>query len=85
MPLPAEGLVLHPGQLYLGRRREQTKTSGLVPRVQGRSSLTRLGLIVCPGASLGEAVTTAALDPGDVRCPAAEDLSRHASLPDLFS
>lgn len=55
LPLPTEGLVLHPGQLYLGRTVEQTKTNGLVPRVQGRSSLTRLGLIVCPGASLGEA------------------------------
>jgi dCTP deaminase len=53
--IPAEGLTLHPGQLYLGRTVENTQTHGLVPRIQGRSSLARLGLFISPGASLGEA------------------------------
>jgi dCTP deaminase len=51
--IPAEGLTLHPGQLYLGRTTEQTQTRDLVPRIQGRSSLARLGLFICPGGSLG--------------------------------
>jgi len=53
--IPLEGLTLHPGQLYLGRTIEHTQTLGLVPRIQGRSSLARLGLFISPGASLGEA------------------------------
>jgi dCTP deaminase len=53
--IPEEGLTLHPGQLYLGRTVEHTETHGFVPRLQGRSSLTRLGLFISPGASLGEA------------------------------
>jgi len=53
--IPEEGLTLHPGQLYLGRTVEHTETHGLVPRLQGRSSLTRLGLFISPGTSLGEA------------------------------
>jgi dCTP deaminase len=51
--IPVEGLTLHPGQLYLGRTAEQTQTRDLVPRIQGRSSLARLGLFICPGGSLG--------------------------------
>jgi len=53
--IPDEGLTLQPGQLYLGRTVEHTHTQGLVPRIQGRSSLARLGLFISPGASLGEA------------------------------
>jgi len=53
--IPTEGLTLHPGMLYLGRTVENTRTLGLVPRIQGRSSLARLGLFISPGASLGEA------------------------------
>lgn len=51
--IPSEGLTLHPGQLYLGRTVERTVTERLVPRIQGRSSLARLGLFICPGGSLG--------------------------------
>jgi dCTP deaminase len=51
--IPAEGFTLHPGQLYLGRTAERTETQRLVPRIQGRSSLARLGLLICPGGSLG--------------------------------
>jgi dCTP deaminase len=53
--IPEGGLTLHPGLLYLGRTVEHTETHGLVPRIQGRSSLARLGLFISPGASLGEA------------------------------
>jgi dCTP deaminase len=51
--IPADGLTLNPGQLYLGRTAERTRTEQLVPRIQGRSSLSRLGLFICPGGSLG--------------------------------
>jgi dCTP deaminase len=51
--IPPEGLTLHPGQLYLGRTVEWTETKRFVPRIQGRSSLARLGLFICPGGSLG--------------------------------
>ncbi len=53
--IPASGITLHPGQLYLGRTNEHTETHGFVPRLQGRSSLARLGLFISPGTSLGEA------------------------------
>lgn len=51
--IPAEGLTLHPRQLYLGRTVERTACERFVPVVQGRSSLARLGLFICPGGSLG--------------------------------
>jgi len=50
-----EGITLHPGQLYLGRTIEHTQTRGFVPRIQGRSSLARLGIFVSSGANFGEA------------------------------
>lgn len=52
--IPAEGLTLQPGQLYLGRTVEYTETHELVPMIQGRSSFARLGLMVNPGGSLGD-------------------------------
>ena len=55
LEIPPEGLTLQPGMLYLGRTVEHTETRGLVPMVQGRSSLGRLGLFVNPGGSLGHA------------------------------
>ena len=42
--IPEEGLVLTPGKLYLGRTNEWTETYGLVPKLEGRSSIGRLGL-----------------------------------------
>tara|TARA_A100001391_G_C5013568_1_gene263873 strand:+ start:298 stop:882 length:585 start_codon:yes stop_codon:yes gene_type:complete len=53
--IPAEGLNLHPGVLYLGRTIEHTQTHNLVPMLHSRSSLGRLGLILNPGGSLGQA------------------------------
>ncbi|MEM6689909.1 MAG: dCTP deaminase [Planctomycetota bacterium] len=52
--IPAGGITLQPGMLYLGRTVEYTKTNGLVPLIQGRSSLSRLGLFINPGGSLGQ-------------------------------
>ncbi len=52
--IPDEGLTLHPNMLYLGRTVEHTETHGLVPMIQGRSSLGRLGLFINPGGSVGD-------------------------------
>ncbi len=49
--IPEEGLLLLPGELYLGRTVEYTETHGLVPDLDGRSSVGRLGINihVCAG------------------------------------
>ena len=54
LEIPKEGLTLHPNLLYLGRTIEYTETRGLVPVIQGRSSLGRLGLFINPGGSMGD-------------------------------
>ncbi len=54
MPIPAEGIVLQPGQLYLGRTVERTETRNLVPMIEGRSSIGRLGLFVHVTAGFGD-------------------------------
>jgi len=54
MEIPKEGLVLHPNQLYLGRTVERTKTHNLVPQIEGRSSVGRLGLFVHVTAGFGD-------------------------------
>lgn len=51
--IPPEGITLQPNQLYLGRTIERTEAHGVVPMIQGRSSLGRLGLFLNPGGSLG--------------------------------
>jgi len=52
--IPPEGLVLHPNQLYLGRTVERTETHNLVPMIEGRSSIGRLGLFVHVTAGFGD-------------------------------
>jgi len=52
--IPAEGLVLSPNQLYLGRTAERTETYNLVPMIEGRSSIGRLGLFVHVTAGFGD-------------------------------
>lgn len=52
--IPDNGYVLQPGQLYLGRSLEYTETHGLVPILQGRSSLGRLGVTVHITAGFGD-------------------------------
>jgi dCTP deaminase len=52
--IPEEGLVLSPNQLYLGRTVERTETYNLVPMLEGRSSVGRLGLFVHVTAGFGD-------------------------------
>ena len=52
--IPAEGLVLQPGTLYLGRTTERTETHNLVPMIEGRSSISRLGLFIHAAAGFGD-------------------------------
>jgi dCTP deaminase len=52
--IPAEGLVLNPNQLYLARTAERTETHNLVPMIEGRSSIGRLGLFVHVTAGFGD-------------------------------
>ena len=52
--IPEEGMVLSPNQLYLGRTVERTETHNLVPMIEGRSSVGRLGLFVHVTAGFGD-------------------------------
>lgn len=52
--IPADGIVLHPNQLYLGRTVERTETYNYVPMLEGRSSVGRLGLFVHITAGFGD-------------------------------
>jgi dCTP deaminase len=54
LTIPSEGLMLQPGQLYLGRTVEYTKTESLVPMLEGRSSTGRLGLFIHITAGFGD-------------------------------
>lgn len=54
MTIPEEGLVLEPGTLYLGSTAEWTEAYNLVPLLEGRSSLARLGLQVHLSAGWGD-------------------------------
>jgi len=52
--IPEEGYVLQPGKLYLGRTAEFTRTENLVPMLEGRSSIGRLGLFIHVTAGFGD-------------------------------
>lgn len=52
--IPEKGLTLTPGVLYLGRTYEYTKTNNLVPMLEGRSSIGRLGLFIHITAGFGD-------------------------------
>ena len=52
--IPKEGLVLEPNRLYLGRTVEYTETHNLVPMLEGRSSIGRLGLFIHVTAGFGD-------------------------------
>jgi dCTP deaminase len=52
--IPPQGVVLQPHQLYLGRTVERTETHNLVPMIEGRSSIGRLGLFVHVTAGFGD-------------------------------
>lgn len=52
--IPEDGLVLEPQCLYLGRTVEYTETQNLVPMLEGRSSVGRLGLFIHVTAGFGD-------------------------------
>lgn len=52
--IPEDGLLLVPGVLYLGRTSEYTETHNLVPMLEGRSSMGRLGLSIHVTAGFGD-------------------------------
>ena len=52
--IPEEGLLLETGKLYLGRTVEHTRTENLVPMLEGRSSIGRLGLFIHVTAGFGD-------------------------------
>lgn len=52
--IPEGGYVLRPGVLYLGVTREYTETRNLVPMLEGRSSVGRLGAFVHVCAGFGD-------------------------------
>jgi dCTP deaminase len=54
MIIPEEGLLLETGKLYLGRTVEHTTTHNLVPMLEGRSSIGRLGLFIHVTAGFGD-------------------------------
>ena len=54
LTIPPEGLVLEPGKLYLGRTFERTTTKNLVPMLEGRSSVGRLGVFIHVTAGFGD-------------------------------
>ena len=52
--IPEDGLVLKPGHLYLGASMEYTRSRRLIPMINGRSSLARLGLTVHQTGGFGD-------------------------------
>nr|WP_202511625.1 dCTP deaminase [Streptomyces sp. SID3343] len=52
--IAADGLVLQPGELYLGHTHEQVGSDTYVPLLFGRSSVGRLGLFVEITAPIGD-------------------------------
>jgi dCTP deaminase len=52
--IPEDGFQLETGKLYLGRTLEFTRTESLVPMLEGRSSVGRLGLFVHVTAGFGD-------------------------------
>ena len=54
MIIPEDGLLLESNKLYLGRTVEYTETHNLIPMLEGRSSVGRLGLFVHVTAGFGD-------------------------------
>jgi dCTP deaminase len=52
--IPESGYIIEPGILYLGRTFEHTVTKNLVPMIQGRSSIGRLGIYIHITAGFGD-------------------------------
>jgi dCTP deaminase len=54
LTIPPKGLVLVPGKLYLGSTVEYTESPNLIPRLDGRSSIGRLGICIHITAAYGD-------------------------------
>lgn len=54
LSIPEDGMTLQPNTLYLGRTVEFTRTENLVPMLEGRSSIGRLGLFIHITAGFGD-------------------------------
>jgi dCTP deaminase len=52
--IPSEGFMMMPDELYLGRTEEYTETHNLVPMLEGRSSVGRLGVFIHVTAGFGD-------------------------------
>lgn len=52
--IPEEGMLLVPGKLYLASTNEYTECEDLIPKIDGRSSLGRLGIFVHATAGFGD-------------------------------
>jgi dCTP deaminase len=52
--IPEGGFVLEPNELYLGCTNEYTESHGLIPMINGRSSLARLGISVHQTGGFGD-------------------------------
>jgi dCTP deaminase len=54
LEIPEEGLILQPGELYLGSTLEYTETHHHVPFLEGKSSVGRLGIDIHATAGKGD-------------------------------
>lgn len=52
--IPPEGIVLSPGRVYLASTEEWTETYNLIPCIDGRSSVGRLGIGIHMTAGFGD-------------------------------
>jgi dCTP deaminase len=52
--IPAEGIMLHPANFYLGHTLERVSTARYQPSLEGKSSIARLGIEVHLTAGWGE-------------------------------
>lgn len=52
--IPTDGYILIPNRIYLAATIEWTATHGLVPQIEGRSSVARLGISVHTSAGFGD-------------------------------
>ena len=54
IPIPEDGLILKPNELYIARTEEYTKTYGFVPMLAGREELATLGMEIHITAGFGD-------------------------------
>lgn len=52
--IPYEGFYIYPGRTYLAKTVEYTETKNLVPMIEGRSSIGRLGMFIHVTAGFGD-------------------------------